>query len=477
MSLLNVVKPTPPIKPLFNVGANMDLFSGTYLTGKFGDSIINGGLDHITGAAGPGNCYKSTGMSHQMLTVLDRYTGSMGTAYCTEGSMQLSRLEALAAFSARGLIARNALYDQNVFVLTGTRVYNGSEYFDVTKSIGMSRLDDKGKGMVNTPFVDLRTGDFIKVYPPIINFIDSFSMFQAKSLVKVQDEEIGDSSRNMEAMRDGHAKTQMLLELPTVCGKTSSHYILTAHLGDNYQLNPMERPRKKLSFLQANLKIKNVTEKFTFVTNNLWYYMKAGPAYNNTSDKLPRYPRNAHDTEREDKDLVEIDVVNLRPKSAAGGVVFKLMASQRDGILPHLTNYELFKDYGFGIGGNNTTWYLELYPDVSCNRKQVRTKIEEDPKFRRAVELTAELCQYYIINPDIDVALRCSAKELYDDLKDKGYDWDRILTDTRSYWTFDHYTNPIRPITALDLLNMRAGTYKPWWWDLKPGEAPKAAKR
>lgn len=465
MSLLASIKPTPPVKPLFCVGANMDLFSGTYLTGKYGDSLLNGGLDHITGATGPGNCYKSTGMQYQQLTVLNRYMGSMGTAYCSEGTLQLPRLIALSRHSNYGLLERNILTDENKFVLTGSRIYDGSEYYALTKEIGYKRLEDKGKGLVETPFIDPTTGEFIKIYPPIINLIDSFSMFHAKSMSKIHDEDIGDSSRNMEAMRDGHAKTQMLVELPTVCGKASMHYILTAHLGDNYQLNPMERPRKKLSFLQANLKIKNVTEKFTFVTNNLWYFIKASPSYNNTTDKKPRFPRSPNDAEREDKDLVEIDVVNLRPKSAAGGVVFTLFASQRDGILPYVTNYGLIHDYNFGIGGNNTTWFLDIYPDVKSTRTQLRSKLDSDPMFARAMELTAELCQYYIINPDLEDQYRPTPAQLYESLKAKGYDWERILTNTRSYWTFDHYTNPVRPITALDLVNMHAGIYHPWWWD------------
>lgn len=473
MSLLAAIKPTPPVKPLFNVGANLDLFSGTYLTGKYGDSLINGGLDHITGATGPGNCYKSTGMQYQQLTVLNRYIGSLGTAFCSEGTLQLTRLIGLSQHSCKRLIDDGVLIDETKFILTGSRIYDGSEYYALTKEIGYKRLEDKGRGMVDTPFVNPKDGEFIKIYPPIINLIDSFSMFHAKSMQKIQDEDIGDSSRNMEAMRDGHAKTQMLVELPTVCGKCSMHYILTAHLGDKYQLNPMERPRKKLSFLQANLTIKNVTEKFTFVTNNLWYFINAVPSYNNTTDKKPRFPRSPQDTEREDKDLVEISVVNLRPKSAAGGVVFTLFASQRDGVLPYVTNYGLIHDYSFGVGGNNTTWHLDLYPEVNCTRPMLRTRLEEDPKFARAMELTAELCQYYIINPDLPENMRPTTKDLYISLKEKGWDWDRILTNTRSYWTFDHYTNPIRPITALDLLNMHAGVYEPWWWKLEPGQAPK----
>lgn len=467
-----MLKPTPSLKPLLNLGANLDLFSGSYLTGKYGDSIINGGLDHITGAVGPGNCYKSTGMEYQQLTVLNRYDGGMGTAFCTEGTLQLTRLLQLSRHSNKRLIDDGILLDDTKYVLTGTRVYDGSQYYDVTKEIGYKRLEDKGKGMVDTPFIDPKTNTFVKMYPPIVHFIDSFSMFHAASIKKIQDEEIGASTRNMEAMRDGHAKTQMLIELPTVCGKTSSYYILTAHLGDKYQLNPMEKPRKKLTFLQANLAIKNVTEKFTFVTNNLWYFMKATTSYNNSTDKLPRFPRSPNDSEKEDKDLVEVNVVNLRPKSAAGGVVFTLFASQRDGVLPYVTNYGLIHDYGFGIGGNNTTWFLDLYPEVSCNRKQLRTKMDEDPKFRRAVELTAELCQYYTINPDLEAQYRPSPKELYEGIKEKGYDWDRILDNTRSHWTFDHYTNPVRPITALDLVNMYVGIYEPWWWNLQPGKSP-----
>lgn len=464
-NLLSLVKPAPPIKPLFNTGANMDLFSGSYLTGKYGDSIINGGVDHITGAIGGGNSYKTTAMLHQQLTVLNRYGGAALT-YGTEGTLQITRPMGLAKHYNPQLLENGVLADPKKYVLTSSQIYDGTEYYNLSKVIGYKRIGDNGAGMRDTPFIHPTTGEPIKCYPPITNLIDSFSLFHSGNMQDIQNQDIGDSKRNMEAMRDGHSKTQMLIELPTFCSKVNMCFFLTAHLGDKYMLNPMEKPRKKLSFLQANLTIKNVTEKFTFVTNNLWYFIRAVPSYNNTSERLPRFPRSPHDGEKDDKDLQEIDVVNLRPKSASGGFVFKLMTSQRDGILPYVTNYMLCNDNNYGIGGNNTTWHLELYPELKCNRKQLRTKQDEDAKFARAAELSAELCQYFLINPDIQSDFRCTGEELYNDLIKLGYDWDRILTNTRSYWTFDHYTNPIRPITALDLLNMRAGIYRPWWWDM-----------
>ena len=98
------------------------------------------------------------------------------------------------------------------------------------------------------------------------------------------------------------------------------------------------------------------------------------------------------------------------------------------------------------------------------NRNQVRENIDEHPKFRGALEITSELCQYFNLNPDVSPDLFCTPEQLYKDIIAMGYDWN-ILLETRGYWTFDHYTNPVPPLSTLDLINMRAGIYRPWWYD------------
>ena len=56
----------------------------------------------------------------------------------------------------------------------------------------------------------------------------------------------------------------------------------------------------------------------------------------------------------------------------------------------------------------------------------------------------------------------CSPKELYEDIKKLGYDWN-VLLNTRGYWTIDQYTNPVPYLSTVDLLRMRKGLYEPYW--------------
>ena len=56
----------------------------------------------------------------------------------------------------------------------------------------------------------------------------------------------------------------------------------------------------------------------------------------------------------------------------------------------------------------------------------------------------------------------CTPAELYEDLKKKGYDWN-ILLNTRGWWTIENDKHLIPFLSTRDLLNMRAGTYHPYW--------------
>ena len=56
----------------------------------------------------------------------------------------------------------------------------------------------------------------------------------------------------------------------------------------------------------------------------------------------------------------------------------------------------------------------------------------------------------------------CTPKELYEDIKKLGYDWN-VLLDTRGYWTIDQYTNKVPFLSTVDLLKMRKGLYTPYF--------------
>lgn len=475
MNILANIKPTDPIRPFFNVGGGFDIPTGYYVTGIYGDSLLCGGIPHITGICGPGNSFKSTLSHFFKLRVLERYMPSLACDYDTEGTVNLTRIKTLAQQNAPQMLADGGFDDPERYVLTNVEMYDGGDFFEAIKTA----LNERAKAgkKIETPFIDPRTKQPIGVFPPALVNVDSFSLFQTKNVLKMQEAaEIGTSDQNMIFMRDGVAKTQMLSELPALTSRTGAQFFLTAHLGQQHSLDPRQPPEKKLAFLKADKKIKGVTEKFLFVTNNLWMCDKVQPLINDTT-KAPEFPRNSEDDMRGDTDLVMIRVTNLRPKSGAAGIPMEVIASQREGILPSLTEFwnikRINKDYGFE--GNNRNYNLAILPEVSLSRTTVRGKIDSDPKLRRALEITSEMCQFFNIYPDIDKSIACTPKQLYDDLKAMGYDWDQLLN-TRAFWTFDHYNRkqPMKPLTTLDLLNMRAKLYNPWWMTEKPQQVTNA---
>lgn len=67
---------------------------------------------------------------------------------------------------------------------------------------------------------------------------------------------------------------------------------------------------------------------------------------------------------------------------------------------------------------------------------------------------------------DMEEGLYCHPRELYNDIVGKGYDWD-LLMDTRGYWVpLEEEAQQKYPfLSSMDMLNIRAGTYHPYWYD------------
>ena len=105
------------------------------------------------------------------------------------------------------------------------------------------------------------------------------------------------------------------------------------------------------------------------------------------------------------------------------------------------------------------------YNNLLNDYKELRNEIDKHPELRLALEHTTYLYQIARYWKNFDQSLLCTPKELYEDIKKLGYKWEELLQ-TRNYWTFDQYTNPIRYLSTIDLLKMRAGLYTPYWMDV-----------
>lgn len=464
MGMLDSFPKAPSIRPLLNLGCLLDIPTGRYIQGKHGEYILNGGLSYLTGIGGRGNTYKSTFAHFMMLRCLDRYLQSEGFSYDTEISLTTDRMTQLARDMPH--IGGVDLADFNRYRLIDKTVMMGNKWFDEYRKAIRARLTNAKDHKLTTPFVNNK-GEQYQAFNPFLGEVDSLSQMDIEAVETMYDNnEVGDAKLNTEALKGAAAKSQMITQLPGLTGSGGGYLILTAHLGDEHQLDPYAPPAKKLTFLKGKVKFKRVPENFTFLTNNCWLCLNASVLMNKTN-KTPEFPRSKDDDLKGDTDLMVITVQNVRAKSGPTGMPLDIVVSQRDGVQVGLTEFLYIKNNNrYGLGGHDRSYYLELVPDITLQRTTVRGKIAEEPRLQRALEITSELCQMRNLWHDMEPGLLIEPKELYEKLKAKGYDWD-VLLNTRGYWMFEEdVTDDTLPfLSTRDLLEMAADRYTPWWYD------------
>lgn len=463
MDMSQFFTPAPKLRPQLNLGCLHDIPNGKYILGKHGESILNGGMAYITGVGGRGNMGKSIYCHWQNLTVLDRYAATQMNLYDTETSATIRRLVELAQHMPN--LQGVDLEDSGQVLLTDNTTMSGNVWFDGLRKLGEARKKDSKSLMLTTPFVDEKSGKNIEAFNPFLAEIDSLSMFLTDSVEGIYDKnQIGDSGANTDSLRGAAAKSQMLMQLPTLTGQAGIYCSMTMHMGDQHQLDPYAPPQKQLSFLKGKIAFKHVPQKITFLTNNLWFVMNSAP-FQNKGTKAPEYPKDQSDDMEGDTDLQLMSIINLRAKNGPTGMPFELVMSQSEGILVGLSEFHYIKSFDrYGIGGNDRNYHLEIYPEVNLSRTTVRGKIDADSRLRRALTITSELCQMKHLWDDPE-GLMVTPKELYDGLKTKAGEkiWDQIL-DSRGYWVFEEHAKDLPPfLSTMDLLRWLKGLYTPYW--------------
>jgi hypothetical protein len=467
MSLNQSFNSSPNVKYSFNVGALLDIPTGDYIRGKYGESILNGGLGFLTGVVGIGNSFKSTILHYLVLSAMDRIMysvdSSLGT-YDTEININEMRLKQFLTHFPN--LKDRDIIDSGIWSITDKTVYYANEWYLRLKEFLLEKQKNAKNFMAETPFLDRDKASLVKILIPTFSEIDSFSEFETADIAEIQNSnQLGESGGNTLHMRLGLAKTRFLMELPTLAGRSSHYLLLTAHLGKeiNMASGPFSAPPpKKLSYLKNGDKIKGVTDKFFFLMTNVWSAYNSAPMINQTT-KGAEYPTSSDNSKMETQDLHAVHLRQLRSKNGPTGIVVEILVSQRDGVLPSLTEFHYIKSNDrFGLNGGAIHYALDLLPAVSLSRTTVRDKIDQDPQLCRALNITAELCQMKHLWRTLDDDLMCTPLELYNDLKAMGYDWN-VLLNTRGWWTFNNDKHPIPFLSTMDLLRMRKGLYVPYW--------------
>lgn len=452
----------PAFRPALNIGSLMDLSTGGYQEGLHGEMISTGGLSHLTGVGGLGNVNKSTLCHHMLLTALDRHMPFCeAMAHDTEYTQSFPRWQALAQSHPR--IKDLDLSTADCFMLSSQDNVSGNVFFDLLKKRLLSKAEARKNYTFTTPFRDRRSdGKAMSMLVPSLVEIDSLSALNMDVAQDILNEnEVGSGKAQTVFMRAAGAKTQMFMQLPDLAAQNSGFVLYTSAMGREIQLDPYAPTPKKLQYLKNGLAFKHVPGNVTQLSNNLWMITAAVPEQ--TRDKTVLYPRDASDNAEGDTDLQRVMLMNLRGKGGPSGLPFELIISQKQGLIPFLSEFHYLKTHGrYGLSGNDREYHLDLFPDVTLSRTTIRKLGEDNPLLRRAMTITSEMLQIKLLYPEYkDILVK--PKALLEGLKAKKYDWPTLLA-SRGYWVFEEASKDQPPfLSTLDLLRMNAGLYRPYW--------------
>ena len=465
--------------PLINIGGLLDVPTAALVTGAKGETIYNGGLGQVTAIVGRGNTYKSTIMHYMVLSAASKLLSATETAittYDTETNVRLDRLQSLAN-SFENLPEDMFSGNDPMWTVTNKNLIPGNKWAVELNKYADEKSKDKKNLIKLAPFANPYTKDTLEVLIPTFVELDSLTEFEAESTVEMLAKDLDAGNTNTYAMNQGKFKTQFLSQLPGTATRSNLYIVTTAHVGDKIDMaaSPYApKPAKELQFLKQGDNIKGVGSKFNFLTNHAWATHTPSVLKNQTT-KAPEYPLSSDDSTEPDLNLVMMTM--LRSKSGPSGITVPMVISQTEGVLPTLSEFHYIKENNrYGLDGNNINYNLFIYPECKLARTTVRTKINNDPKLRRAINITAELLQLDIYHPYLkSEGLLCTPQELYEDIKKLGYDWN-VLLETRGYWTPNQYEHPIPFLSTVDLLKMRVGKYTPYWLKSNTKEGDKNGK-
>lgn len=454
---------------LLNIGCLMDIPTAFFAKGQRGETIVNGGLGTMTGVTASGNIGKTTFLEYMAATACVRmdYGGQdvSVSKYDTEENAFVDR--SLQLLQSAGHYIGRDVFNEGKWCLTCKKDETGEVWFENYKKFIDAKNKSRATHVMDTPFMGYDGVSPMKSLGVSLTMIDSLSDFVTSAAIDIHDKvKIDSSDQKMVHMNQGLVKHNMLMAMPPMAGSASDYILFTGMYKSNGPLimTPGQQlPVRQLQHMKIGDKIAGASPKFFTLLQNCWHLFQIKELVHKETG-TPYYPE-SQGVLREDSELNIVSIRNLRGKTGGSGVPFNVIISQQLGVQPTLTEFHYIKEDRdfFGMHGNNINFKLDIYPDVTLSRTTIRQKIRADAKLVRAINITSELAQMHFYHPYMTEKL-CTAKELFDGIKERGYDWDEILTSTRGWYTYpNNYDTPIKPLSIVDLLDMRLGLYKPYW--------------
>lgn len=476
----NMIQPME-ITPYINVGSLMDIPTGTFYQGKYGESILVGGLGFLDGIGGSGNFGKSTLNHYRNLTAMIRMGGeSSYHIRDTEGNLQIKRIIDLTnqiiqynfAKSPEEAEDQALRYYEEGYVTFSTKANGepGEEWLKKYKEYVKAKLDEKSD-YITLPFQNIKRSEYNQPirWPRFsVGTIDSLSKFTISEEEELYDKiEMGDSKENTADMKAGKHRKRLIDEMLNQSQRCANYVSLVAHYDKVIQMDQYEVQHRRVAGEKDGIKFR-APVNFTYLTSNLIALTNSRVLKHDT-DKTALYPTESNISVKNDTELKEIELIYYRAKNNDVNEKINIIFTGREGIMPSLSEYHYLKNNGYyGMVGNNTTHAVCLMPDYKIGRTTIRDKLKNNSKLRRAMNIMAEIRQIRSFMPYIITQYRLAAfieepTKIYETLKEKGYDWDMILEKTRGWWCPEGEYTDIYYLSSLDILRMCVDDYHPYW--------------
>lgn len=459
-----------PVKLHANVGAGLDIPTGTFVKGKYGESLLKGGVPGFFGVSGKANNFKSTIMAWMLLVALYRLTkhASSLSWYDTEVNVELVRLAYLAS-QIEGyeefMGEDNSVFDRGLWVFSDKANIPGNKWVSKLQEFLSNKIKE-GKSLLRTsPFLDL-DGSFIQMITPTASAIDTISEFETDDVLAMRDKtEIGQKEGNMINMRQGLGKDRLIRETPSMTAQAAHFIGMNAQYGEekaDINASPMSGPKpKKMNTLKPGEKIRGVPDSFLYLPLHVWLIDGSSILHDKDRENA-EFPLEENSSS-ESHDLYKCPMKMLRSKTGMSGFTVNVLVSQKRGVQPSMTEfYNILRTSDrYGMLGNDTNYCMALLPDISLRRTTVRKKMETDPQLRRVMNLTSEMAQMEQFYPAMKGTIP-PLDEMRKKLISDGYDMNQLLA-TRGWWTFDNDKQQVPFLSSMDFINMFKGDYIPYW--------------
>lgn len=459
-----------PVKLHANLGACLDIPTGIFLKGKYGENLLKGGLPTFFGISGKANNFKSTILAWMLLVALYRLSKHSASLswYDTEVNVELMRLAYLASqiegyenFTEE----KGTVFDIGLWVFSDKANMSGNKWVSALQDFLIAKIKSGKANTKTSPFLDL-DGSFIEMLLPTASAIDTISEFETDDVLAMRDKtEIGQKEGNTINMRQGLGKDRLIREAPSMSTRGSHFLGLNAQYGEekpDIGASPMSGPKpKKMNTLRQGEKIRGVPDSFLYLPLHVWL-IDGSSILMDDAKQNAEFPLEENGSS-ENIDLYRCPMKMLRSKTSMSGFTVDLLVSQKRGVQPSMTEFYniLRTSKGYGLEGNDRTYNLALLPEVSLGRTTVRKKLADSPLLRRAMNITSEMAQMEQFYPAMKGKIPPLA-DIRKKLASDGYDMNQLLS-TRGWWTFDNHKQDVPFLSSMDMIDMFNGDYTPYW--------------